>query len=123
MKGYFERKWEKTSGICIKGNKDDEKGTWYNGQDVWKYLDKLSKGDEIEYKLSEDKKKVIFINPMKGENLTQTDLGNVPKNMEQHFLEVKSCLRANYEKIENLENMVGSIIEKLEMKPKSGEKN
>jgi hypothetical protein len=104
-KGFFERKWDNTKGVCIKKNLKDEKGIWYNGEAVWNYTKHIEKGNPIEFELSEDGKALTFIKK-------SIQPSEPPKDYDpKQWGTPKSDDTVIYDELQDIKNMVGSLIE------------
>ncbi|MHA1873266.1 MAG: hypothetical protein ACTSVB_04045 [Candidatus Heimdallarchaeaceae archaeon] len=93
---------QKTKAILLEEEED-----WLNAEDIWEYAKTIKAGDFVTY--SKNDKALTFIRTLKNLPKKKTVIPqSTPRPLDT---EIVDKINATYEKLENLENMVGSVIE------------
>lgn len=107
IKGFFATKSDKTKGVCIKDMITQKKGDWYGGEAVWKYIQDLRWNDPILYRLDDSGRNCIYITKAELDGLDE------PNRILDSYIEKDDSVL--YDEIQDLKNMVGSLIEDVSL--------
>ena len=90
QKGTINAKAKSTMGLRINGK-------WYNASKCWTYADKLNKGDQVEFKVDEEKNEIYFIKQTNAEIQPASEYKAKGKEWSSDMsLEKNTCVRQGY---------------------------